>query len=249
VGDSRDLGEGEVLHLGHPVVQGAIEDARRETANPLRVVFGPPDTSPTDALRQLAGRCGRLVVTKAAYRGLESVDHLLATAVIEGHTDPLPASVVDVLLTLPVRSSQLVDSPDDSALLQDAIDDALFDDQAAVSSQEQARFEQMLRQLDHYLSDQILVRRRKRAAVDEQIENAEQRRDKARDTQVVAETGSRLGRLLSDRAEIDRQIDRLENGGDDEYQAWRGRLFARRFSTPAVVRILDVQFEVAAGDV
>src|SRR4051812_15874669 len=29
IGDSRDIREGEVLHLGHPVVQAAIEDARR----------------------------------------------------------------------------------------------------------------------------------------------------------------------------------------------------------------------------
>ncbi len=39
IGDSRDISEGEVLHVGHPVVQAAIEDARRATASPFRVVF------------------------------------------------------------------------------------------------------------------------------------------------------------------------------------------------------------------
>ena len=48
-------------------------------------------------------------------------------------------------------------------------------DQAAVSDQDQARFDQMLRQLDYYLADQVLIIRRKEARLNAQIEELEKR--------------------------------------------------------------------------
>jgi adenine-specific DNA-methyltransferase len=248
IGDSRDLGEGEVLHLGHPVVQAAIEDARRATGNPFHVMFGPINGSARDDLRQLVGRRGRLVVTKTSYRGIEPVDNLLITAIMEDSEDSLPSPLVDTLLQLPVRDSHPTVDAEGWWHLQEAVDEAVFADQAAVSSLEQTRFQQMLRQLDHYLADQVLIMRRKRAALDARLEDLEKKREKALSPQNGQDATRRIERLNKEAREIDRQIERLEEGGDEEYKGWRDRLFARRFQKPDIVRVLDVHFEVASGD-
>ena len=151
VGDSRDIGEGEALHVGHAVVQAAVEAARRATNAPFHVVFEAGAKTPED-VRALAGRRGRLVVTRASYRGIEGVDNLLVTAVLDGENDPLPTPAVGVLLASPVREvGPSLDLPEVQAL-HDAIDTALLMDHAAVSDRDQARFDQMLRQLDYYLA-------------------------------------------------------------------------------------------------
>ncbi len=248
IGDSRDLREGEVLHLAHPVVQAAIEHARRATATPVHVVFGPIDGSAPDDLRQLVGRHGRLVVTKTSYRGIEPVDNLLITAIMEDNEDSLSLPLVDALLQLPVRHSHPTVEAEVWPHLEEAVDETIFADQAAVSSLEQTRFQQMLRQLDHYLDDQILIMRRKRAALDTRIEELEKKREKALSPQIGLDTAQRIEELNKDAREIDRQIERLEEGGDEEYRGWRERLFARRFQKPVIIRILDVDFEVASGD-
>ena len=131
--------------------------------------------------------------------------------------------------------------------LQDAIDEAVVADQAAVSTLEQTRFQQMLRQLDHYLADQVLLMRRKRAVLDARIEELEKKREKSLSPQVGQETTRQVEQLNRQAKEIDRQIERLEEGGDEEYRAWRDRLFARRFQKPEIIRILDVQFEIASN--
>jgi superfamily II DNA or RNA helicase len=248
IGDSRDISEGEALHVGHPVVQAAIEDARSATASPFRVVFTPPNGSVPDDLRPLVGRRGRLVVTKASYRGIEPLDTLLTTAIMEDSEDPLGSTVIETLLHLPVRDSRPAEEPGGWRNLHEAVDEAVFSDQAAVSKQEQARFQQMLRQLDHYLADQVLIMRRKRAALDARIQELDKKREKALSAQIGIETNTQIERLNKQGREIDRQIERLEDGGDEEYKGWRERLFARRFRKPDVVRVLDVQFEIAAGD-
>jgi hypothetical protein len=90
--------------------------------------------------------------------------------------------------------------------------------------------------------------RRKRTALDARIEELEKKSDKALSPQIGLDTTQRIERLKKDAREIDRQIERLEEGGDEEYRGWRERLFARRFQKPHVVRVLDVHFEVASGD-
>lgn len=247
VGDARNVEEGESLHVGHPIVKAAIEDARRVTATPLRVVLGPVDGT-SGELRPLSGRRGRLVVTKVAYRGIERLDTLLTTAVMKDGTDPLDSSTVETLLALPVLEEAACLADESTwGHLQDAIDDAMLVDQAAVSAHEQVRFDQMLRQLDHYLTDQTLVWRRKKATLDTRIEESQARRGKVLSVQAGAEADAKLRRLHDERREVEAQIARLENGGDEEYRAWRERLFARRFSKPDAARVLDVEFEIAGA--
>jgi hypothetical protein len=103
----------------------------------------------------------------------------------------------------------------------------------------------MLRQLDHYLADQILIIRRKEARLNAQIEELRQRRNRTVGVQAGEATDTRIAQLLRELERLEKQIAALEDGGDDEYREWRDRLFARRYSRPEVMRVLDVRFEVA----
>lgn len=246
VGDSRSISEGEALHVGHAVVQAAVAAARQATTAPIDVAFEVAGNASED-LRGLIGRRGQLVVTLVSYRGIERVDNLLVTAVLESDDEPLSTSLVERLLALPTRAIDAPATAANSSALDDAIDTAVFADQAAMSAQDEARFEQMLRQLDHYLADQVLIIRRKEVRLDAQIEELQQRRDRAVGVQAGEVTETRLAQLLREREHLEKQIARLEDGGDDEYREWRDRLFARRYSRPEATRVLDVRFEIAGA--
>jgi hypothetical protein len=244
VGDSRNISEGEALHVGHTVVQAAVEAARRATDAPLSAVF-EADSHWPDEVRALQGHRGRLVVTRVSYRGIERMDNLLVTAVLDGENDPLPTTAVDVLLASPTRDvGPALDLPEGQAL-QDAIDTAVLVDQAAVSDQDQARFDQMLRQLDYYLSDQVLIMRRKESRLNVQIEELEKKLGHTLGVQAGEATERQLRSLTKERDRVAQQIAGLEDGGDDEYRKWREGLFARRYSRPDVTRVLDVRLEIA----
>jgi hypothetical protein len=178
---------------------------------------------------------------------MERVDNLLVTAVLASDDEPLPAGMVERLLTMRTRVNGAVAEVQNSGALEDAIDAAVFADQAAMSAQDQARFEQMLRQLDHYLADQILIIRRKEVRLNTQIDELQQRRNRTVGVQAGEATDTRIAQLLRERERLEKQIAALEDGGDDEYREWRDRLFARRYSRPEVTRVLDVRFEIAGG--
>jgi hypothetical protein len=165
---------------------------------------------------------------------------------LDSDDEPLPRDIVDQLLRLPARRAGAAKAPSPESL-NDAIETAVFADQAAMSALDQARFEQMLRQLDHYLADQILIIRRKEARLNAQIEELQQRRDRTVGTQAGEATDTRIAQLLREREQFEKQIAALEDGGDDEYREWRNRLFARRYSRPEVMRVLDVRFEIAGA--
>lgn len=244
VGDSRSISEGEPLHVGHPVVQAAVAAARQATSAPIDLVFEAAANTP-DGLHGLIGRRGQLVATLVSYRGIERVDNLLVTAVLDSDDAPLSAEMVERLLTLPTRTNGAVGEAPNAQSLDDAIDVAVFADQAAMSAQDQDRFEQMLRQLDHYLADQILIIRRKEARLNTQIEELQQRRNRTVGVQAGEAVDTQIAQLLRERERLERQIAALEDGGDDEYREWRDRLFARRYSRPEVTRVLDVRFGIA----
>jgi hypothetical protein len=226
-------------------VQAAVAAARQATNGPIRLVFEAATDAPDD-LRGHIGRRGQLVATLVSYRGIERVDNLLVTAVLDSDDEPLSSGLLERLLTLPTRYTD-AGTAQNTQSLDDAIDAAIFADQAAMSAQEQARFEQMLRQLDHYLADQILIIRRKEARLNTQIEELQQRRDRNVGVQAGEATETRIAQLVREREQLAKQIAALEDGGDDEYREWRDRLFARRYSRPEVMRILDVRFDIVGA--
>jgi hypothetical protein len=152
--------------------------------------------------------------------------------------------VVEALIALPVHVSRSTEPVAERPALRDAVDAALFTDQAAVSAQDQARFDQLLRQLDHYLADQVLLLRRREARLNAQLADLQQRRSRTLGVQAATDVDERARRVSKDRDDLLRQIAQLEDGGDEEYRGWRDHLFERRYRKPEVTRVLDVTFEI-----
>jgi hypothetical protein len=77
-----------------------IDEARGASTRPFKVRFTGRDGPLPESLAGLRGCRGHLVVTKIAYRGIESVDQLVTTALVEESVDPLDQKAVEALLSL-----------------------------------------------------------------------------------------------------------------------------------------------------
>ncbi len=247
IGDTRDLGDGDVLHTAHPLVRAAIDEARGASGTLFRVRFGGPAECLPDSLAGLHGRGGHLAVTKIVYRGIESVDHLVCTALLEGAIDPLDPAAVEALLSLPIVDRDAQGEYVPPVAIEDAVADAVLENQAETAISDRNRFEHMLCQLDRYVEDQVLLLRRKEAAMEDRIDEAERRRERALTAAARAQEDEAI---LHYRRQIQNLADRistLEKGNDPDYQMWRTRLHERRFRKPEVQRILDVEFEIVGA--
>jgi hypothetical protein len=244
IGDTRDLRDGDVLHVAHPLVRAAIHEARGASDRPFRVRFGGPGESLPDLLAGLLGRRGHLVVTKIAYRGIEPVDQLVTTALLEGATEPLDPTALEALLSLAVVDTDVPGEYAPPTALEDAVADTVLENQAATAISDRNRFEHMLGQLDRYVEDQVLLLRRKQVTIEERIDEAEHRRERAL---TAAARNKEDESILHYRRQIHNLTDRietLEKGNDPDYELWRTRLHERRFRKPEVQRILNVEFEI-----
>lgn len=246
IGDTRDLRDGDVLHAGHPLVRAAIDEARGASVKPFRVRFVNGDAL-AQAGPDLQGRRGHLVITKIAYRGIEAVDQIVATAVLEGSTESLDAQTIKTLLALEPMDADELGSYALPDVLEDAVADAVLENQAATAVSDRDRFERMLGQLDRYVEDQALLLRRKQVAIEGRIDDAEKRRERALTAAARAKEDEVVRNLRSDIRRLDERIATLEKGDDPDYQLWRTRLHERRFRKPEVQRILEVEFEIAGG--
>jgi adenine-specific DNA-methyltransferase len=251
IGHAHDLSEGEPLHPGHPLVRAAIDEARQATARRLTVELGSANAGLAECLVPLIGQRGRLIVTKVAYRALESVDHLLVTALLEHQDTPLDRPTVEALLSLTPRDAAHAESPPavDASALDEAIEEAVLQDQAATTVEDQKRFERKLEQLDRYLDDQILVLKRQRAGREQRLEEAERRRQRAAVPSERTQREQEIGSHKNEMEKLDERIKRLHQGEDSDYQQWRARLYERRFQRPVIERILEVDFRIVGGGV
>jgi superfamily II DNA or RNA helicase len=250
IGHAQDLSQGEPLHAGHPLVRAAVEQARKATSGPLaEVELGLPEGASHEFLAPYVGQRGRLVVTKVAYHGLEPVDHLLVTAVLEGKNTPLAGLTVESLLSLSIHdlSEPGAEPMVDQAVIDDAIEEALLEDQAAVANREQDRFNRKLDQLDRYLEDQILVLRRKQSTLERNLDAADNKKQKAGAPSLLPPVEQNIRSLQNEISRLAARIIRLQEGEDVHYQQWRDRLYERRFRRPAIERILEVNFRVVEG--
>jgi hypothetical protein len=75
VGRAKDLAEVEPVHLTHPLIEAAVQEARREGTGSFRVRFMPGEAS-SQQLRALRGVRGRLALTRITRRSFEREDRL-----------------------------------------------------------------------------------------------------------------------------------------------------------------------------
>lgn len=246
VGPPSDGIDAEPFQPTHPLFAAAVAEARAATADTRHVIWHiAADAS--SQLQTLQGRRGQLIVTKVACRGFEPVDRLIVTILLEGDQERLSPTIVQELLSCAATDCDDRAGPAvllDADALVDAIDDAVLQEQFAVSELEEDRFRKKIETLDRYLDDQILVLRRQQATLSRKLDEEMLRRERATSPGVLEKATRTIESLKRQISDFDDKIERLRQGEDADYQQWRERLFERRFRQPEITRMFDATFEI-----
>ena len=233
------------LHLGHPLVQAALESVRAATRGhtfTLRIVTRGPDTQP------LKGKRGRMRLLRVRYRGFESVERLLPVVVLDHVEEPLAVEVALQLLLDGVITDRAA-SPTSSYASDDALDDALdelmFQQTGEAGALEQPRFERTLEQIERFLTDRVLLLSQQRDLALIRLARAEASRDAALGFEQRDRAEAALRRVQTEIDGLDGEIARLRAGDDDNYERWRQDTHVRRYAAPEIERLLDAEIEIA----
>ncbi len=241
-GQVKDSGKAAPLHLGHPLVRAAVDEARAATQNRFSVSWTLDADAPAQ-LRSARGKRGRLVLTRASYEGFERVERLLPIAVLEGDPAPLDADSAAWLLDHSPADRRPFKPPIDlDDALEDALDELLFADQSDVATHEQQHFERSMEQIERYVEDRVLVLRRSLTAATETLHAAEDKRDAALGSEARSQAEERIRKVQAEIDELEAQVERLQKRDDAEYEKWREHAHRRRYQPPNATRILDVEF-------
>jgi hypothetical protein len=241
VGHAKDLADAEPLHLGHPLLNEAVAEARAASADSMSVRYSADSD---ERLEELRGQRGRLVVMKVKYGGFEPVESLLPIVLVEGAPDRIDNELAKALLeTSPIDAK--FEAPDiDEEDLEEEIEESLFLDQSEVHRPEQVRFERMLEQIERYIDDQILILRRDTIRLEQDQETLQRRRDSALGADARAREEKALMKVEEELENVEERLTKLYARDDEDYVKWRTYANERRYVKPTTERILDVVFEV-----
>ena len=242
IGEARNLEDADALHLGHPLVQAAVTEARDASWTQSPVAWILDKSAPRELLSHKEKR-GRLILVRIRYEGFERVDRLIPIALLEGEVSPLSSDSASWLL-----DHQPQDRPAprkleiESGVVDDAVEEMAFTDQLEVSGEEQAPFERNLEQLERYVEDQLLVLRRRLSAARRSLLAAQDKRESALGAELRSQAEARVRTIQEGIDAIEGEVARLETRDDADYQMWRQRVQQRRDRPPQIYRILDVEF-------
>ncbi len=245
LGAAHDISDIESLHMAHPLIEAAVDEARRTGSGSFRLRFRPSAGAPA-AVRRRRGSRGRLALTKIAHRGFEREDRLRATAVFEDAEVLRPAEAALDLLRQPCEDMGNLDPPlaVTAAHLDEVVEEELFLDQCAASEAAQSKFETVMEQLDQYAADRVLVLRRARQQRAKQLADAERSRETASGRDSRAKADARVRSLEIDIERLDTQVADLLARDDEHYQHWKADAHQRRFEPPRACRLLTAEFVI-----
>ena len=230
-------GDDEVLHLAHPLVHAAVDEARHATAQVRFAVRLAARPSGIDRPVR-----GRMVVVRLEQHGFEPVVHLVPVAVDEASGLALAPGEVEAILAATLTDGALAPSSLDPRDLDDALEEALFVLQGAIDAHEHTRFEEVVGRIERAVEDRIVVLVRSRLVALERRREVERRRE----TAAGADARSRVERALLD---VDRELEGLDAAiaklrarEDPDYALWMQQAHQRRYGAPRLDRILDVDF-------
>jgi adenine-specific DNA-methyltransferase len=232
------------LHLGHPLVQAALEAARAATRDrtfTLRIAVQAPEA------QQLKGHRGRLRLVRILYRGFEPVERLLPVVVLDGFDEPLSTEVARHLLEGTITDLAALSAPSSSteAVLDDALEELMFHQTGEAGTLEQPRFERTLEQIERFMTDRVLLLSQQRDLALVRLARAEAARDAAMGPEQRDRAEAALRRVQSEIDRLDSEVSRLRAGDDDNYERWRQNTHERRYATPEIERLLDAEIEIA----
>ena len=245
-GHADVLEEVDALHVAHPLVRAAIDDARRRGSGTFSVRFRLTAQAP-EVLERRRGSRGRLALSRISYRGFEREDRLVATAVFEDSAVLRPAEAALELLGMPCEDlpAPLGDLSVTAADLDEVVDEELFFDQAHATDAEAKAFSRALDQLDQYVEDRLLVLRRGQREISDQLKQAEERRDAALGADARSRAEDRIRRLERELSDAEDRIERLAARDDSDYERWRADAHRRRYEPPRAARLFDLEFVIA----
>ena len=246
IGYAKRLEDGESLHIAHPLVLAALDEARNAGSGGFSVRFRLTKNAPA-ALRNRSGARGRLALTRVSYRGFEREDRLVATAVFEDSEVLRPADAALDLVRMPCEditppAPALSLTPGD---LDEVVDEELFFDQAQATHAEGEAFEKAIDQLDQYMEDRLLVLRRARKDTLIRLRDAEAKRDAVFGADARAMAEGRLRHLEAEFEDLDKKVERLIARDDDDYSKWKTHAHRRRYEPPHAERLFDLEFVTA----
>jgi len=242
IGEARNLEDADALHLGHPLVQAAVTEAREATCTQSPVAWILDKTAPRELLAH-KGKRGRLILIRIRYEGFERVDRLIPIALLEGEVSPLSSDSASWLLDRQPQNRPALSKVEiQSFVVDDAVEELAFTDQVEVSGEEQAPFERNLEQLERYVEDQLLVLRRRLSAARQSLLAAQDKRESALGAELRSQAEARVRSIQEGIDAIESEVARLETREDADYQKWRRRVQQRRDTPPQIHRLLDVEF-------
>ena len=246
IGSSRGLNGADPLHVGHPLIEAAVQSARRQCAGQYRVCFRLQPSAPA-ALRKHRGSRGRLALTRIRYDGFEPEDRLRATAVFEDAEVLRPADAALELLRQPCEDVAEFAQPLEvsAAHLDEVVDEELFEEQGRVADLNQQGFEQALNQLDQYLADRTLVLQRAKRQHSQHLAAAEHRRDTSAGADNRAKATVRVQQLEGQLEKAEKELAALASHEDETYQKWKQHAHQRRYAAPTGERLLSAEFVIA----
>jgi len=230
------------LHLGHPLVLAAVEDARERARSR---VFSVRIRASTPELEALRGKRGRMRLVRAVYRGFETTEHLLPVAILAGMSEPLPIALGPQLIDAIAEDAPMsASSGVTDEQLADAVDEAMFINTGETGSREQPRFERTLEQIERFIADRVLLLERQRDAVIQRLAKAEAARAGAVGSEPRDRAEHTMRRAQTELDALDTEITRLRAGHDEDYQHWRNHTQARRYAPPELEHLLDAELEI-----
>jgi len=142
-------------------------------------------------------------------------------------------------------SSGLNQLSESSELVEEAIAEALFEDDAGVEGAAERRFQQTLTQLERFIGDRTLVAKQHRADLERALQGAEHALSSAAGATARSQAQRRHAQLEQELSLVEEQLSCLERREDAEYQRWQRAAHARRYAEPQRRRIIDVRFELS----
>lgn len=237
IGDARDAEDVEPLHLGHPLVRAALEEARQASAEPFSVRFAAPDD-------MKVGSHGRLRVVRVRYAGYEALEEIIPVALMEGDPTPLDRARATALLRAAAQDVPELAVEVDDADLDDAVEEVLFVTEEAIADREQERFSRAVQQIETSMEDRVLLLERRRADAMERLAAAESKRNAAVGSEARTKAEQAVARSEAALEKVEAELERLRQRDDEDYSRWIKRAHERRSRPPEVETVLDVRFEL-----
>ena len=236
IGD-RDAELGDALHLGHPLVHGAVDEARRASRDGrFRVRLRRRPEALSAPVR------GRLVVVRLEQQGFEPVVELLPIAVSESDGATLTPAQVEALLGAELDDAEFAPVVVDPRDVDDAVEAALFVAVGEIERHERKHFDDVVLRIDRCLDDRRVVWVRRRDELREQLVGARARREAAAGSDARARAERAVVEIERDLELAEQSIERLRQRDDPDWAVWMQQAHQRRYTAPRIERILDVEF-------